>query len=141
MKEENYEYLYHLISDCEFDNGMPNSAIEFLKGLHEDDPERCSDLIYITYKYYVDDLKFLGKLCRCLCYIDINDDDPISDVAYSILKTCIESDDAYCQEGAIMLCEELRDTYCLSLLLLHLNPYDYIIKSYADSVIHELDLE
>ena len=140
MKEGVYDYFYALVNDCEFEDSMTNDAIEFLSKLQKENPDECTDLIHFVYKQYANDLKFLGKLCRCLCYIDI-DDEPISDVAYSVLKACVESDDAYCQEGAIMLCEEWGEVFCLSLLTLHLKPCNDMIKQYTHDVMSELWVE
>ena len=140
MKEENYEYLYHLINDCEFEDGMSNAAIEFLLGFFKEDYEQCREVIMITYKYYADDFEFLGKLCRCFCQEDVYEWLYV-DILCDICKLCIKSDDAYCQEAGIMLCKKWRDIYGLALLALHLKPCNKKIKEYADSVIHELDLE
>lgn len=79
-------------------------------------------------------------LCRCLCWLEDYDklDPLVKKHATYFLEDCIQSKDTYCQESAIMLCEEWETEECLDLLANKLHPCNEIIAQYADDVVKNL---
>ena len=139
-EEDIYEHLYGLIKGCIFEDGMSNVAIDYLKKVYKNNPEEVAYLISVISEYDAEDPEIIGGLCRCLCWLgDYDNLDPLvkKHAAY-FLEDCIQSKNAYCQESAIMLCEEWETAMCLDLLVNKLQPCDKFITQYANDVIKYL---
>ena len=139
-EEDSYEHLYGLIKRCIFEDGMSNTAIDYLKEVYKKDPEEVAYLITALCELNGDDSEITGGLCRCLCWLGgYYDLDPlVKKHATYFLEDCIQSKDAYCQESAIMLCEEWETEECLDLLANKSHPCNEIIAQYADDVVKNL---
>ena len=139
MFENVDEYFYCLLKDSVFEDGMSNAAIEFFKGVYTNNAQEAADIVHRGFKLYSNEPEYIGNLCRCLCWIECkNDSNPVAGEAWDVLKTCIKSDNAYCQEAAIMLCEELETNECLDLLVNELKPCNELIEQYASGVVEYL---
>lgn len=127
-------YFVTLLHRCDFEDGMSNDAIEFVRqNMHANESVTCNWLNEI-YGRYQNDRQVLCGILRTVSFLHVrNYDATFTPMIIASLKDSSEE----CQEAALMLVETIRSKECLTAV--RNTHFDSLwIKDYADNIVREL---